>query len=68
MGHEYVGTVVEVGEAVTTVKPGDFVVGSFCISCGECATCRSGYPSRCTTAEGYSAMDERRATKVMLTL
>ena len=50
MGHEYVGTVVEVGEAVTTVEPGDFVVGSFCISCGECATCRSGYPSRCTTA------------------
>ena len=50
MGHEYVGTVVEVGEAVTTVKPGDFVVGSFCISCGECTTCRSGYPSRCTTA------------------
>lgn len=50
MGHEYVGTVTEVGEAVTTVKPGDFVVGSFCISCGECATCRSGYPSRCTTA------------------
>ena len=50
MGHEYVGTVTEVGEAVTTVKPGDFVVGSFCISCGECATCRSGYPSRCKTA------------------
>ena len=46
MGHEYVGTVVEVGEAVATVKPGNFVVGSFCISCGECATCRSGYPSR----------------------
>ena len=43
MGHEYVGTVVEVGEAVTTVKPGDFIVGSFCISCGECATCRSGF-------------------------
>lgn len=29
MGHEYVGTVVEVGSAVTTVKPGDFVVGSY---------------------------------------
>ncbi len=29
MGHEYVGTVVEVGSAVTTVRPGDFVVGSF---------------------------------------
>ena len=50
MGHEYVGTVVEVGAAVTTVKPGDFVVGSFCISCGECAICRAGYPSRWTTA------------------
>ena len=50
MGHEYVGTVVEVGEAVTTVRPGDFVVGSFCISCGECSVCRAGYPSRCATA------------------
>ena len=50
MGHEYVGTVVRVGEAVTTVRPGDFVVGSFCISCGECAICRAGYPSRCATA------------------
>ena len=50
MGHEYVGTVVEVGSAVTTVRPGDFVVGSFCISCGECLICRTGYPSRCVTA------------------
>jgi len=50
MGHEYVGTVVEVGSAVTTVRPGDFVVGSFCISCGECLICRTGYPSRCATA------------------
>lgn len=50
MGHEYVGTVVEVGSAVITVRPGDFVVGSFCISCGECAICRTGYPSRCATA------------------
>ena len=50
MGHEYVGTVTEVGSAVTTVKPGNFVVGSFCISCGECEICRAGYPSRCATA------------------
>lgn len=47
MGHEYVGVVEQIGDAVTTVKPGDFVVGSFVISCGECAICRSGYPSRC---------------------
>ena len=50
MGHEYIGEVIEVGDDVKTVKPGDFVVGSFCISCGECATCQDGYPSRCLKA------------------
>ena len=50
MGHEYIGEVVEVGSDVTTVAPGDFVVGSFCISCGECETCTAGYPSRCLKA------------------
>lgn len=50
MGHEYVGEVVEVGAAVTNVKPGDFVVGSFCASCGECEICQAGYPSRCQRA------------------
>lgn len=47
MGHEYVGTVTEVGSAVTTVAPGDFVVGSFMASDGTCEICRAGYPSRC---------------------
>ncbi|MGP9611155.1 zinc-dependent alcohol dehydrogenase family protein [Corynebacterium sp. AOP36-E1-14] len=51
MGHEYVGVVEEVGDAVTTVAPGDHVVGSFVISCGECEICRSGYPSKCVHAE-----------------
>ena len=47
MGHEYVGTVVEVGSDVAGVKPGDFVVGSFCISDNTCEICNSGYQSRC---------------------
>lgn len=47
MGHEYVGIVEETGAAVKTVKPGDFVVGSFVISCGECPICRDGYQSKC---------------------
>ncbi|MCA0251329.1 MAG: zinc-dependent alcohol dehydrogenase family protein [Actinobacteria bacterium] len=47
MGHEYVGVVEEVGSEVRTVKPGDFVVGSFVVSCGVCEICRSGYPSKC---------------------
>jgi threonine dehydrogenase-like Zn-dependent dehydrogenase len=50
MGHEYVGIVEEVGSAVETVKPGDFVVGSFVISDGTCEICRAGYPSRCVNA------------------
>ncbi|WPF65126.1 MULTISPECIES: zinc-dependent alcohol dehydrogenase family protein [unclassified Corynebacterium] len=47
MGHEYVGVVEEVGSAVSTVKPGDFVVGSFCLSDNTCEICTDGYPSRC---------------------
>lgn len=47
MGHEYVGVVEEVGAAVRTVTPGDFVVGSFVASDGTCEICRAGYESRC---------------------
>ena len=47
MGHEYVGIVEEVGAAVTTVRPGQFVVGSFFASDNTCAVCRSGYHSSC---------------------
>ncbi|MEV4172508.1 zinc-dependent alcohol dehydrogenase family protein [Nonomuraea sp. NPDC049709] len=47
MGHEYVGVVEEVGSEVTTVRPGQFVVGSFVAADGTCEICRSGYPSSC---------------------
>ena len=47
MGHEYVGIVEEVGDAVTTVKPGQFVVGSFWASDNTCPICRAGYQSAC---------------------
>lgn len=47
MGHEYVGVVEEVGDAVTTVKPGQFVVGSFVASDNTCELCRAGYQSAC---------------------
>ncbi|UXT51888.1 zinc-dependent alcohol dehydrogenase family protein [Agrobacterium tumefaciens] len=54
MGHEYCGVVVEVGSAVTTLKPGQFVVGSFVISCGTCANCRGGWPSSCVNRQFMS--------------
>lgn len=50
MGHEYVGQVEKVGDEVTTVKPGDYVVGSFVISDNTCEICEAGYQSRCVNA------------------
>ena len=46
-GHEAIGIVEEVGEAVTTVKPGDFVIAPFTHGCGECDACRAGYDGTC---------------------
>lgn len=51
MGHEYVGTVTEVGAAVTNLKVGDFVVGSFMASDNTCEICEAGYQSRCAHGE-----------------
>jgi threonine dehydrogenase-like Zn-dependent dehydrogenase len=47
MGHEYVGIVEEVGSEVATIKPGQFVVGSFWASDNTCEICRTGYQSAC---------------------
>ena len=49
MGHEYCGVVV--GSDVHTVRPGQFVVGSFCISDNTCPHCRYGFQSSCVQGE-----------------
>src|SRR5271168_4768219 len=54
MGHEYCGVVEEIGSAVTTVHPGQFVVGSFCISDNTCPHCRFGFQSSCEQREFMS--------------
>jgi len=51
MGHEYVGIVEEVGSAVASIKPGQFVVGSFFASDNTCAVCAHGYQSSCQHRE-----------------
>jgi hypothetical protein len=51
MGHEYCGIVEEVGSAVTTVRRGQFVVGSFVISDNTCPHCRFGFQSSCEQRE-----------------
>ena len=51
MGHEYVGVVEQIGDEVSNIKVGDFVVGSFFASDNTCEICRAGYQSRCVHAE-----------------
>jgi threonine dehydrogenase-like Zn-dependent dehydrogenase len=51
MGHEYCGVVEEVGRAVTSIRPGQFVIGSFFASDNTCPNCQIGYQSSCQHAE-----------------
>src|SRR5437868_13841311 len=51
MVHEYCGFVEEVGRAVKSVKPGQFVIGSFATSDNTCPNCRYGYQSSCVHRE-----------------
>jgi threonine dehydrogenase-like Zn-dependent dehydrogenase len=55
MGHEYVGIVQEAGSEVTTIRPGQFVVGSFFASDNTCELCQAGYQSSCIHREPIGA-------------
>jgi threonine dehydrogenase-like Zn-dependent dehydrogenase len=50
LGHEAVGVVTEVGDAVRGFAPGDRVVVNSTISCGACGYCRQGKTSQCDVA------------------
>jgi threonine dehydrogenase-like Zn-dependent dehydrogenase len=56
MGHEYVGIVEEVGNDVRTIKPGQFVVGSFFASDNTCEICQAGYQTSCVRREPVGAI------------
>jgi len=47
LGHEYVGRVVEIGSAVTHLKPGDRVVVNPNVFCGHCVYCQNHMPNVC---------------------
>ena len=53
LGHEAVGTVVEIGDAVTTLEPGDRVLVSCITSCGRCRFCKEGRYGLCTGGGGW---------------
>ncbi|TRW96555.1 zinc-dependent alcohol dehydrogenase family protein [Paracoccus sp. M683] len=54
MGHEYCGVVIEVGSEVRNIRPGQFVVGSFCLSDNTCPHCQFGFQSSCAQREFMS--------------
>ncbi len=53
LGHEAVGTIEAVGDAVTTVQPGDRVLVSCISSCGRCRFCREGRYGLCVGGGGW---------------
>ncbi|GAC58909.1 alcohol dehydrogenase [Gordonia hirsuta DSM 44140 = NBRC 16056] len=52
LGHEGVGTITEIGDAVTTLKVGDQVILSCVSACGKCIYCKQGVYSHCQAPEG----------------
>ncbi|WIM92606.1 zinc-dependent alcohol dehydrogenase family protein [Actinoplanes oblitus] len=67
MGHEYAGIVEEVGSEVRTVRPGQFVVGSFFASDNTCEICQSGYQTHCVHRQG-AAPDGAQAERARIAL
>ena len=47
LGHEASGIIESVGEGVTSVQPGDFVILAWRAPCGSCRSCARGYPWYC---------------------
>ena len=75
LGHEFCGTVVEVGAHVATAAPGDFIAGEGHLACGRCHACRTGASHICENLEvigvdrdgafaEYLAMPARNAWKL----
>jgi S-(hydroxymethyl)glutathione dehydrogenase/alcohol dehydrogenase len=61
LGHEGAGIVVEVGEGITSVKPGDHVIPLYTAECGECLFCKSGKTNLCVavrTTQGKGVMPD----------
>ena len=55
LGHEPIGVIEEVGDAVTSFKKGDRVVVTFNVACGHCVNCIRGFTSACLTVNPEQA-------------
>jgi threonine dehydrogenase-like Zn-dependent dehydrogenase len=63
IGHEMIGVVAEVGDEVTSFKPGDFVIAPFCHCDNTCPHCRAGVHSACVNV-GYTTGGQGEYAKV----
>jgi threonine 3-dehydrogenase len=52
VGHEFVGTVLEIGSNVSDLQPGDIVSGEGHVICGHCRHCRAGRWNLCANSVG----------------
>ncbi len=68
MGHEYAGIVEEVGDEVSTIKPGQFVVGSFFASDNTCEICLAGYQTSCLHREILGTTGAAQAQRMRVPL
>jgi len=57
IGHEFIGTVAEVGSEVATLKVGDFVITPFACSDGTCANCLNGVQTSCLHGAWFGSTD-----------
>jgi len=60
MGHEMVGVIAEIGDAVESLHVGDFVISPFSLSDGTCQSCRAGSPSVCDHVTFFGTRDHDR--------
>ena len=60
LGHETMGIVVEIGEAVSQLRKGDRVVIPFTISCGQCFFCSKGLFAACDTTNPPESAERAR--------
>ena len=59
LGHEFMGEVVEVGQDITNLRPGDRVVVPFTIACGHCFFCHQSLWSLCDNSNPNAWMAEK---------
>jgi threonine dehydrogenase-like Zn-dependent dehydrogenase len=57
IGHEYIGVVDQVGEAVTGLAPGDFVIAPFTFNDGTCPACQAAFQSNCSHGGAFGDGD-----------